>query len=325
MEDPMSRLQRFLTAFLLFALTACSQRLVVTFEELSPATSTPEVVPMYENPTLVPTLPPWDPTPTQIPTVTPDPLVIARPTDFSPVLYGGKWYQSTFFLLLGGVSRDGWLSPQESAARFSGEATYSLHSMVYLAKYFLWGRVPEYSPAYQVYTIGTDTMLDEGGMVATLDGWSVAKWPADELSPDNADYRQAVLDWLAKQGVTDPQLGSLQIFRTDLENDGSDEIFLAATRLDDSQHTTKAGDYSVVLMRKLIGGEVMTIPLVADVYSSREAEITFPRTYSLANFIDLNQDGRLEVVVDFRKWEGFGAAVFQINGQTVIQVLMTES
>lgn len=321
----MSRLQRFLAALLLFALTACSQRLVVTFEELSPATATPEVVPVFPSPPLVPTLPPWDLPPTPFPTVTPDPSAIARPTDFSPVLYGGKLYQSTFFLLLGGVTRDGWLSPEESAVRFSGEATYSLHSMVYITKYFLWGRAPEYQPAYQSYLIGTDAMLDESGMVGTLDGWPVAKWQADELSPDNDLYRQAVLDWLAKQGVADPQLGSLRVFRVDLENDGSDEIFLNATRLDDSQHTTRAGDYSIVLMRKIVGTEVVMVPLVADVYFSREAEVTFPHTYSLANFIDLNQDGKLEVVVDFRKWEGFGAAVFQVNGQTVIQALIAES
>ncbi len=33
----------------------------------------------------------------------------------------------------------------------------------------------------------------------------------------------------------------------------------------------------------------------------------------------------MEVVVDFRKWEGFGACVFQVNGQTVIQALKAEN
>lgn len=321
----MTRLQRFLIVVLLFALTACSQRLVVTFEEITPGTATPEIIPAFPSPTLVPFLPPplLDPTPTPPPPAFTQ-EVFVKPTDFSPVLYGGKFYQSSFFLLLGGVSQDGWLSADESVARFSGEATYSLHSMVYEAKYFVWGRAPEYSPAYGMYSVSTDAMLDEGGMVATLDGWPVTKWEATELSPDSDIYRQAVLDWLAKQGVADPQVGSLRIFRVDLENDGSDEIFLSATRLDDSQHTTKAGDYSIVLMRKIMGDDVMTIPFMADVYSSRETEITFPRTYSLANFIELNQDGILEVVVAFEKWEGFGAIVFQVDGQQVIQSLRAE-
>jgi hypothetical protein len=60
------------------------------------------------------------------------------------------------------------------------------------------------------------------------------------------------------------------------------------------------------------------------VYRSQDLEITYPRTYSLANFVDLNQDGRLEVVVEIQKWEGFGARVFQIDGEDVIQTLGTE-
>ena len=53
-------------------------------------------------------------------------------------------------------------------------------------------------------------------------------------------------------------------------------------------------------------------------------EITYPRTYSLANFIDLNQDGRLEVIVEIQKWEGFGARVFQIDGEDVLPALSAE-
>ncbi len=121
--------------------------------------------------------------------------------------------------------------------------------------------------------------------------------------------------------MDDAQLGTLQIFRVDLEGDGSDEIFISATRLDESQHTTKAGDYSIVLMRKVIGNEVVTTLVTGDVYSSKEPEVTYPRSYSLANFIDLNQDGILEVVVSFQKWEGFGASVFQVNGQEVTRTL----
>jgi hypothetical protein len=49
--------------------------------------------------------------------------------------------------------------------------------------------------------------------------------------------------------------------------------------------------------------------------------MTYPRTYSLANFIDLNQDGVLEVVVGFEKWEGFGAMVYQVNAQELTQAL----
>jgi hypothetical protein len=133
-----------------------------------------------------------------------------------------------------------------------------------------------------------------------------------------------VADWLESEGVSSPQIDAMQVYRVDIEDDGTEEVFISATHLDDSGHTTKAGDYSIILMRQVVGNEAVTRLVVGDVYRSEELEITFPLTYSLANLIDLNQDGRLEIVVDIQKWEGFGARVFQIDGQDVIQTLGAE-
>lgn len=317
--------RRFLTIVLFLGFVACSPISSVSTDAAVTPTFTPWVagtetalanpIPFVEEMASLTSLPTFPP-----PLVTQE--VMEKPTAFSPVLYGGNLYGTTFFLLLGGVGMDEWLTPEESVARFSGEVTYSLHNMEYENKYFLWGKAPEFSPAYNIYTISTDAGLDEAGFVGVVDGWKITKREAAELSGDIQLYQQAVLDWLTAEGVDDPQLGTLQIFRVDIEGDGSDEVFISATRLDESQHTTKAGDYSIVLMRKIIGNDVVTKLVIGDVYSSKEPEITFPRTYSLTNFIDLNQDQALEVVVDIQKWEGFGAIIFQIDGQNVIQKLM---
>lgn len=254
----------------------------------------------------------------------PTQAVIERPTDFSPVLYGGKVYETTFFLLLGGVNQETWLAPDMSVARFSGEVTYSLHSLTQESKYFVWGKTPEFSPTCKVYSVGTDAMLDEPGFVGVVDVWQVTKRPVTELADDDGFYQQAVMDWLKTEGVSAPQVDVVRVYRVDIEGDGVDEVFISATHLDDSQRTTKAGDYSIVLIRQVIGNEAVTKPLVGDVYRSQEPEMTYPRTYSLTNFIDLNQDGRLEAVVEIQKWEGFGARVFQIDGKDVIQTLSAE-
>jgi len=247
-----------------------------------------------------------------------------KPTDFSPVLYGGKVYQTTFFLLLGGVNRLRWLSPDVSVARFSGEVTYSLHSFTQEAKYFVWGKTPKFSPTCKAYSVGTDAALDEPGFVGVVDGWGVTKRPVTELADDAQFYQQAVVDWLKAEGVSAPVVDSIHVYRVDIEGDGTDEVFISASHLDDSRHTTKAGDYSIVLLRQVVGNDAVTKLVVGDVYRSQDLEMTFPRTYSLVNFIDLNQDGRLEVVVETQKWEGFGARVFQIDGEDVIQTLSAE-
>ena len=46
--------------------------------------------------------------------------------------------------------------------------------------------------------------------------------------------------------------------------------------------------------------------------------------YSIGNFIDLNQDCTLEVVVEYQRWEGFGASIYQVDGRNVEEVLGTD-
>lgn len=275
---------------------------------------------------IVATPPASAPDPTSTPPIVSPPTAAstkaALPVDFSPVLYGGRGFQSTSFLLLGGVDRDGWYTPDESTARYSGGATYSLHNMEYAGKYLLWGEMPEYSVTCRTYFVGTDADLNEGGFISTLDGWNVTKRPVTELSGEVEFYQEFLTDWLKSEGVAAPQIESLQIFRVDIEGDGVDEVFLSAHRFaDGSGHMTETGDYSVVFMRKVTGNIVLTIGILQDVYTPQASELTFPYTYSIANFIDLNQDGILEMVVEINRWEGFGASVYQIDGQQVVQVL----
>jgi len=244
--------------------------------------------------------------------------------EFSPVVYAERYDANTFLYLLGGVTKDGWFTANESAARYPSAATYSLHTMTESYKYFVQGMTPDFSPPYQDYSIRTDVSLDERGMVGVLDGWDITKREVTELSTEGEFYQQAVVDWLKTQGVDEPQPGVLQIFRVDIEGDGTDEVFISATHLDDSQHMTYSGDYSVILLLKVVGNDLVTLPVVLDVYLSQEAELTFPRTYSLANFLDLNQDGVLEVVVDIQQWEGDGAIVYEVEDQHIAEALRAE-
>jgi hypothetical protein len=183
----MVRVRTSLTIFgLLSTLIACSRQPIVSISIETPtpavsvaASATPFVA---ETEAVLPSPTPWvGGTETALavssaeaqnqnflPTAAP--AVMEKPTDFSPVLYGGKLYQSTFFLLLGGVNRETWLAPDMSIARFSGEVTYSLHSLTQEAKYFVWGKTPEFSPTCKVYSVGTDAMLDEAGFVGVVDG-----------------------------------------------------------------------------------------------------------------------------------------------------------
>jgi len=333
------RIRILIAYLLLLVISGCTSKPVFTVEVL--ASPTNGVDNTFATPTeqlslsLVPTN-----TPLPVPTHTPvavspitDPSImepiLSLPTtavtafmapDFSPILYGKKYDANMFFLLLGGVQGNRWLTPEQAAAQFGGEWDYDVHTFT-TGGFQVRGHVPEFSPTSRDYSIRTDSTLNEFGMVGVLHGWNIRQGTVQELSADQDVYQNIMLDWLAAQGVSDPELGEVHIFRVDLEADGVDEVFISATRLDESQHTTMSGDYSIVLMRKVTGNDTVTVPLTADIYRSQQLEITYPSTYSLGNFIDLNRDGILEVIVDFERWEGFGAIVYQVNGPNVTEVL----
>jgi hypothetical protein len=101
-----------------------------------------------------------------------------------------------------------------------------------------------------------------------------------------------------------------------------DEVFLTATHFEDeSGHMAEEGDYSIILMRKIVGAEVATVPVVSDLYTAQTAELNFPYTYSIASLLDLNQDGIMELIVEVTRWEGNGVQIYEIDGPNVTQAL----
>ena len=319
----MLRRARFLSFVILICITGgCIGRPIFTVEVY--ATPTPQG--MASDP-FFPTMeaqpnPPTAVSPvvgeTVMPTFTP--AGAAMPRNFSPILYGIKYDANTFFLLLGGVQDGVWLTPEQAAANLNGTTEYDVYTSAG-RNFQVLGYAPESTPIRPgQYTISTDIGVDDFGMVGVAHTWPVRQVQADELSPDNELYRNIVKDWLTEAGIADPQPKYMDIFRVDLEGDGTDEIFITAASLDDSQPAPKDGDYSVVLMRKIVGNEAVTLPLAADINLPGEKELIYPRLYSLAGFMDLDQDDVMEVVVDYHRWEENGAMVYIIHGQEIARV-----
>ena len=276
---------------------------------------------LSQTPTLDPTLPPlstFTPVPTLPPMTTFTPVTLPEGT-FSPVFYGRG-----SFLLVGGVKTDqGWLSGVHAAQYVSNEMAYEFFSP---SGFF---QVPgsdlAYSPDCRNYYMNSSATLPEP-MVGVADGWLAANRDVKSLSTDDPTYIQAVTEWFQSQGNSLSEIHITRILQVDIEGDGVDEVLLSASYFRDPPgHMAETGDYSIVLMRKVAGNSVATVPLVEDYYvtSLPEAELVYPLTYSLAGALDLNRDGTLEVILDVSRWEGGGAIVFRVDGQNVREVLRT--
>ena len=270
-----------------------------------PSPSTPE-----DTPVPLPTF--------SFPTSTPA-VIFSPPPEgtFSPVLYG-----SGPFLLVGGFKKDrGWLSGVDASAYVDPETSYDFFSPN--GFFQVPGSAIEFNPTCRNYYMRSSVVLPTP-MVGVASGWISEKRVTRELSKDDPAYIQAVNEWFQSQGNSPTEIHITRVLQVDIEGDGVNEVLLSASYFKDaSGHMTETGDYSVVLMRKVIGNNVLTIPLMKEYYVSSAPELSFPNTYTLAEAVDLNHDGTLEVVVDVSHWEGGGALVYRVDGQNVREVMRT--
>ena len=82
----------------------------------------------------------------------------------------------------------------------------------------------------------------------------------------------------------------------------------------DTGPNIKAGDFSLVMLRKVIAGKPRMSTLMGVIHTAPSSGA--PNRYGLSNVLDLNGDGSLEIVVEWNYYEGGGANVFQIkNGK----------
>ncbi|MBV6392456.1 MAG: hypothetical protein KPEEDBHJ_01678 [Anaerolineales bacterium] len=267
-------------------------------------TDTPEAIPSYASP---------------IPTLFTSPYTEDM---ISPIFYGS--YPN--FLLLGATSFGRWIQPEEIYGLLYNDGIYDFY---FLGEYRGTGSArieePVYfgPPGYCNYI--SPKLTGMGGSPPTLGlkhGQPIALRPVEDIPVDTALYLDAAREWLLLQDVPNPTVNITRIVRTDLEGDGIDEVLLSASFfLEETGHNVVAGDYSVVLMRKAIGGEVYTTPLIQDIYYEATPILKFPAIYYLDNVYDLNGDGRSEVIVTSRWWEGSGYFVYEIHGLNPLQVL----
>ena len=262
------------------------------------------------------------PTPSALPTLAVTPFAVLTPSSlpegtFSPVLYG-----EGPFLLIGGFKTDyGWLSSVHAAQYMNNETAYDFFSPN--GFFQVPGGAPERSPVCENYYMRSSVVLPEP-MVGVASGWIPQKRLTTELAADDPTYVQAVTEWFQAQGISPAEIHISRILQVDIEGDGINEVLLSASYFKDtSGHMVETGDYSIVLVRKVTGNTVVTVPLVKDYYvtSLPEAEMSYPKTYTLVDALDLNRDGTLEVIVGVSRWEGAGAIVYRVDGQNVREVL----
>lgn len=292
--------------FVVLALLIACSGLTVPAMTPTPAVASPTPTIMATNTPLV-SMPTMTVTTESIPTE--QPRVDNRP--FSVVV--ARMAPGPFYLL-GGTENGEWLSPETVIPHLTNE-TYQVFGMngpTGAAK----GKQPVFEEFCRMYRVETDSYPFGGLAVGVTGSWNVIPRVAEELPTDTPVYVDEVTNWLKKKGLSEPVVEISQILRVDIEGDGTDEVLISASHfVEPTGHAVEHGDYSMVLMRKVVGDSVETVSILADYYD-QEYPLQFPLTFARTFPADLDNDGVLEVLVGVERWEGSGIIVFEIDGTT---------
>lgn len=150
--------------------------------------------------------------------------------------------------------------------------------------------------------------------------WEVLprKWQAASVT--DAGYKKAVADVLRARGLSKSPVKIEKAVRVDLDGDGADEVLLLATHsiFNDSIGLPQRGNYSMLLMRKIVGGRVRNT-IVGGHFLTKQADY-YGGDFTLAGIADLNGDGKMELLVEISAYEEGWIKVFELNAGKMTEI-----
>jgi len=229
--------------------------------------------------------------------------------------------------LLGVISGDQWLQPVTSAESIPGGETYRLYNLN--------GEVASSAGAKPAkgeepctdtwYVTLSPFPQSRGSLIAVGGPWNAMPRPVKLTSTEQPVYKEATAEILRSQGIANPRVNLTQVLRVDLDGDGVEEVLVSASNYEKPgsggglRPDARAGDYSLVFLRKVVQGQVVT-RIITGEYYPKAKKFNAPAAHRVIGVLDLNGDGILEIVLSGRYFEGDWVDAYRVEGAKVIKL-----
>lgn len=225
--------------------------------------------------------------------------------------------------LLGGVRNGKFVDAKTTFGSLKKDTEYGIYSLETGASQdFLKITVsaPD-APCEEFYWVSTEMETKMGVAVGANANWNVLQREVRKMSLTDKTYLGIVGEILRAKGLPQAKPRIEQAVRVDLDGDGVDEVLISASSyVQNIAPSAKAGDYSFVLLRKVVGGKAQNI-MIAEEYIKKKIEFGAPSEFEVSAVADLNGDGKMEIVLYGAYYEGSGATVFEMKGDKTSKVL----
>src|SRR4029450_12580703 len=178
-----------------------------------------------------------------------------------------------------------------------------------------------------VLTVSLSPKPDKGA-IALAAPWNALPRKPQVLDPTQQVYLDAVRDFLNTKGIKQPKAKIENITRVDLDGDGEEEVLISATNYFQKEEAvpmrSPAGSYSMVLLRRVVAGKVETQLVEGEFYSkayTNTEEFNAPNAYKVIAVLDLDGDGKMEVVVGSSYYEGEETTIYRCHPKKIEALL----
>ncbi len=224
--------------------------------------------------------------------------------------------------LFGAVADGKWIKAAEASRSLSDETAYHVYGLTQSlgeAK----GRKPkpEDVPCEETFSVSLSPKPDKG-VIAVAGTWNALPRKVQVLDPIQKIYADAVRDFLKTKGINQPKVKIDNIVRVDLDGDGDEEVLISATNYLSKDESipmrSPAGSYSMVILRHVVGGKVETQLVEGEFFpkayaSKDESSFNAPNEYKVIAVLDLDGDGKMEIVVGSRYYEGEATTIYRYD------------
>ncbi len=155
-----------------------------------------------------------------------------------------------------------------------------------------------------------------------------AKWNPLPRKPKSLDvkdkkYVDLVGEFLRRRGLKDPVVHITQTVQVDLDGDGQDEVVISATHYkngDEIPDEPTPNTYSCVMVARSVNGKMETKLVAGEFYPEAKGE-TPPNKFEIAALLDLNGDGKIDIVLRSAYYEGDEISVYEYRPPGAKKVL----
>jgi hypothetical protein len=234
--------------------------------------------------------------------------------------------------LFGAISDGKWIKADETGKLIGDETTYRVYGLTQALGDAKGDKPkPADGPCEETLAVSLSPEMEKG-VIAIAAPWNALPRKPQATDPTQKTYVDAVREFLRTKKIEQPKVKIDNIVHVDLDGDGEEEVLISATnyfRKDDSvPMRSPAASYSMVLLRRLVAGKVETQLIVGEFYpkayskaAQEEGRFDAPNAYKVIATLDVDGDGKMEVVIHSHYYEGEAMTIYRCDPKKVESLL----